>query len=103
MHPGHLKVAPDCAKIIASGVCRADCCGPVPIPKSQMVGLRFAAVRPIEREIDLGADVIPMGKDLHCVFLKKDWTCAIYSHRPEVCRKFGAPGETHPCLQCPHV
>jgi len=98
-----VKVAPDCKKIIASGVCRADCCGPVPIPRAEWLSLRSAAVRPIREVLDAGDHVVAMGSDMHCVFLKADWSCGIYAQRPEVCRKFGDPIETHPCLQCPHV
>ncbi len=39
--------------------------------------------------------------DNKCPFLRADYKCNIYEHRPLICRKFGS-GE-HPMLVCKHI
>ena len=87
---------------IGSGRCKGDCCGPVPIPKEVLDRNRFKIQRPIAQEIEMfPGEFVPLTRDLNCVFLTKDFKCAIYDERPWVCRKFGS-GDPSPRLQCPH-
>jgi Fe-S-cluster containining protein len=81
--------------------CKAQCCGPTPI--SRRVWNKHQdkiQTEPYEiLEIDQTDDIVPVTVELKCVFLKEDYTCAIYEDRPDVCKKFG--NETHPLLVCP--
>ena len=91
-------------------VCKAKCCGVVPIPRVLWQKKQHAIQRQ-PKEIIKGiatnkedpsiteSIIIPITEDYYCSFLKKDLSCAIYEDRPEVCRKYG--DETHPMLCCP--
>lgn len=86
------------------GRCHAECCGPVPIPKRLFEEKRHLLQREVEvlEAEDLPGVVMPFDKNLTCGFLTKDFRCAIYNDRPEVCKKFGSIAETHEMLICPH-
>jgi Fe-S-cluster containining protein len=63
-------------------------------------------VESLEEIIDnsCGVYVVAVDDESRCCFLSKaDFTCAIYEHRPNVCRRFGECGETHRYLQCSHL
>lgn len=79
------------------------------LPRIQCKGLCADACGPIgcsAREVDamLDAGVIPPGLRLHptlgttCSHLTDDKRCAIYAHRPLVCRLYGVVNG----LRCPH-
>lgn len=66
-----------------------DCCGPVPISKLEMEDV-YAHYK------------IKRGKlrsELHCPYECKEG-CAIYEHRPLICRLFGTANDDK--LKCPH-
>ena len=94
----------NCSKVIPKK-CHADCCGPVPINKIDYQKLNQFKQRKIikEHEINLnGRDfIIPYTEDLVCPYLGKDYKCAIYDHRPPICREFG--NGKHSLLTCPYI
>ena len=90
-------------------ICKANCCGVVPIPRSLWQRKQHAIQRPI-KDIFKGEAknkatgkreniVIPITEDHHCPFLKKDLSCAIYEDRPPLCKKYG--DDSHPLMTCP--
>lgn len=81
--------------------CKANCCHVFPIPKKTWVAwkhLKQREVTEVLEIVDTERAVVPMTKDARCAFLSADLSCAIYEHRPEICRKFG--DESHPFLTC---
>ena len=87
----------DCKKL--HPICKANCCGIVPFPKSIYYANQDKMNRqPIDTMI-VESDIIPITNDGHCVFLNEDLSCNIYDQRPDVCRKYG--DESHPMLCCP--
>ena len=84
-------------------LCKADCCGLVPIPKDTYIKNKHLLQRTVKEFDDvLPGQVIAADENMICGFLTKDFKCAIYDERPDVCRKFGSIGETHVMLICPH-
>ena len=80
--------------------CEAECCGIVPLPKPLAKKYEHLAQRKIEELIPLSEDeIIPVTKDLKCVFLNKEHECVIYDDRPELCQNYGIVPE----LQCPYL
>ncbi len=91
-------------------VCKALCCGIVPIPRVLWQKKQHAIQRPV-REVFKGQAtsktdpsivetfILPRTDDNYCPFLKKDLSCAIYEDRPDICKKFG--DESHPMMCCP--
>lgn len=95
---------PDCARLIRIGVCKADCCGPVPFPRDVWNKLRYQMIHPAVRIEEFPAGhIIPWSETGTCVFLGTDHRCTVYENRPDICRRFGARKEREPRLQCPHV
>lgn len=91
-----------CSIPIMTGACEGDCCGMVPIPIATYKKNQDKIQRRPSEVLDFNDEtVLPITAELKCVFLTKEFRCAIYHERPEVCRKF-ATGDPHPCLQCPH-
>lgn len=99
---------PNCQDLIKSGTCKADCCGPVPLLANYWRILKqYAQTK--EYEITkvkdrFGDVVVAITKSGNCVFLKQDYSCAIYkSHlRPEICSMFGN-NSNEPLLACKHI
>ena len=96
------KFADTCLKVIDSGRCIGDCCGPIPIDRAvveankHLVNVKYIEMIP-ERELSY-----PLCKDVMCVFLDRvKIRCLIYDQRPDVCRKFG--DESHKALWCPYI
>lgn len=63
--------------------------------------------RPVKEEIELFDEnfdikiIIKTDCELpDCVFLKSDNTCAIYDHRPDLCKKYGLSSGI---MECPNV
>jgi Fe-S-cluster containining protein len=84
------------------GRCHAECCGPVPIPENLYLNRKHLLQRKVkEFQGVFAGTVIAVDKNMTCGFLTKDFKCAIYNERPEVCQKFGSVGETHLMLICP--
>ena len=81
-------------------ICHAECCGIVPIPNETIqrfshllrAGVKF-------KQVDANSTVCA-DENATCGFLTEDYQCAIYEHRPPVCRIFGEHGEKHPFLTC---
>ncbi len=90
----------DCKRFFPD-TCKADCCGPVPIDIDFFrASKKFMQRKYIDVKRFPGNMVLPLTEDMNCVYLKEDLSCAIYHHRPEVCRKFG--DESHVLMTCPY-
>lgn len=88
---------PNCSQF--HHLCKAGCCGVFPMDKALLEAHRDKIQIPITEEMDMGDEqVIAMTKNAQCAFLKSDYSCAIYDHRPEVCKLFG--NEEHLNLTC---
>lgn len=82
--------------------CKAACCGFAPIPADLYERRKYLIQRKVAMIQELpGKHVIAVDKNGVCAFLTCEYTCAIYDERPEICRRFGEPNETHPFLKCP--
>jgi Fe-S-cluster containining protein len=92
----------DCSKAVPK-ICKADCCGVVPIPKLIYEIFKDKVIEmPIKMgqwELSENEVVLPITKSGKCVFLRKDFKCNIYDYRPDICKNFGLIQE----LQCPHL
>lgn len=84
-------------------VCKAECCGVAPMPAELFEQERSRLQRQVVLMEFPGNHVGAVDENMVCGFLTVDHQCAIYDRRPEVCRKFGDPSETHPMLKCPHL
>ena len=87
---------PNCPKFY--NVCKAACCGPVPINGAFFHANSALTQRPLKEIINFGVDLLPVTHDGSCVFLTDDLKCRIYEQRPDVCKKFG--DETHINMTC---
>lgn len=82
--------------------CRATCCGLVPIPNGTLRGFSNLIQRDIAQQIAFDENsTIVTDRDGVCAFLTPEYRCAIYDHRPHICRIFGI-GD-HPGLRCRHL
>lgn len=92
----------DCKKAIEKGICKGDCCGPVPLKKEVVKKFEHLAQREVKEVVEFSdTEVFPITEDLMCVFLDQNLQCVIYDHRPDVCRNFGTTDDVR--LQCPHL
>lgn len=87
---------PNCPKF--HSICKAQCCGPVPINGVFFRANSALTQRPLKEILDFGVDILPVTHDGSCVFLTDDLQCKIYEARPDVCKKFG--DETHINMTC---
>ena len=79
--------------------CAAECCSIVPMKRETFAVNFDKCVRPVCDLQDVGNDdVLPITEDGKCTFLTAGLECAIYTERPEVCKKFG--DETHINMTC---
>lgn len=84
--------------------CKARCCYNIPFENWELEKYADKIITPIKEVVPLGPalvayTVLPkaMTKEAmleammqnKCPFLRHDYTCNIYEHRPDVCRKFG--------------
>ncbi len=83
-----------------------ECCGIIPFSKSFIKRHKSKIQKKFLKKIGFRGEknpntefIYPMTKDLSCIFLTPQFKCAIYSERPDVCRKFGHILE----LPCPYV
>lgn len=88
-----------CQKMVDSGKCNNDCCGPVPIPKETWEKHQGKAERVVE--VCMDEEILVITETPSCCFLGGDSKCKIYEDRPSVCKRFG-PSEIK-ILQCPHL
>jgi Fe-S-cluster containining protein len=79
----------NCELAIKSGLCKADCCGPVFFTKEWVEKHRAEFQRPVEEIKEADGVVIVATKDGRCVFLDPGYRCKVYEDRPEVCRLYG--------------
>jgi Fe-S-cluster containining protein len=67
-----------------------ECCGCVPIPVRIYKTHKKHLQRPVIEEVQMDhLTVYPLTEDFICAFLTPEKRCAIYKHRPKVCRLFG--------------
>lgn len=83
--------------------CKARCCYNIPFADGELEKYADKIVTPVIDTVPLGPAVVAftvpvsdrldlMANAMHhnrCPFLRHDYTCNIYEHRPDVCRKFG--------------
>lgn len=79
--------------------CNAECCGIVPIPSHTYRIFKRKIKKKIIDLIKLKGHFILMTEDASCIFLDSNHKCAIYEHRPNLCRLYGTIEE----LQCPYI
>lgn len=103
------NVNPNCKELICNGTCKADCCGCVPLSLASWNELKNKVNKLKEYELltfkQKGIDfVIPLTKDMKCVFLNFDNSCNIYFEpkRPNICMLYGKVNN-EPLLACPHI
>ena len=97
----------DCSKYIPEK-CKADCCGPVPFEPEifekykHLITKEYESQNILKELIRFKAShvVLPLTKDLTCVFLDESFKCLIYDERPDFCKMFGQ--NKHPRMKCPH-
>jgi len=90
-----------CKIAIQKGLCKGgECCGIIPVPKELAKSEEYLAqVKPTE-VFEKNDQIYPITEDGLCVFLdRKTRLCAIYSDRPELCRRYGLIEE----LPCPYI
>lgn len=104
----NFNINPNCKELIEKGICKADCCGCVPMYAQYWQRLK-KYVQNSDYELFKfrykGEDFIKaVTKDFKCVFVKDDFSCAIHHTklRPEVCCLYGTD-EKEPLLACPHI
>lgn len=83
--------------------CGAECCGLAPIPRDLFERRKYLLQRQVTELQLSGNHVVVVDANGICGFLTCERTCAIYDERPEICRRFGEPTETHPFLRCPYM
>ena len=81
--------------------CKACCCYNVPFPRPMLEDFKDKIITPILHMTPMGDRVIPVTSlkgvmDNKCPFLRADYKCNIYEHRPDVCRLMGTIAEM-PC------
>ena len=77
-----------------------ECCSVFPISKKLYEKNKNKIQQQPEKitEIDF-EKIVPITKDLKCVFLTKENKCAIYDERPEICKLYGISER----LPCPYL
>ena len=100
---------PDCAKLIAEGKCKADCCGIVPMEYHKFLQIKHLAY---EKNFEVKKFKMrgeqyctPIAEDGKCVFLNRElYSCEIYNspRKPDLCRQFGM-SRTETLLACRHI
>jgi Fe-S-cluster containining protein len=84
-------------------VCKAECCGIVPVKNIIVRTFKHLINKEaiIKRNGDISMVFDP--ETFKCGFLDNNCKCKIYENRPDVCRKFADPKETHPMLKCHYL
>jgi len=97
------RLAAACHDLVESGVCEADCCGPIPMPREfvkereDLIAADYTDTLPEHEEF-----MFPVTDDLRCIFLDGvRLECLVHAERPDVCRKFG--DESHAQMCCPYL
>lgn len=84
-------------------ICKAACCGPVPIQNSVIRKFKSLINEGSTRTRMGDASLLYHSETLRCGFLSSEHICKIYENRPDVCRKFAEPNETDIILKCHHL
>lgn len=100
---------PDCARLIAEGKCKADCCGIVPFEYHKFTQIKHLAYEKnyeVKKFKAMGVQFITaIAEDGMCVFLDREkYSCNIYRspRKPDICKQFGM-SRTEPLLACRHI
>lgn len=91
-----------CMDKIDIKICKAACCGYVPIDKEIIKKYKNKLHKKAKKIADFGTVEIWVVGDT-CGFLSKRYTCRIYKDRPEVCRLMGSDKEDDPLLKCSYL
>lgn len=91
--------------------CHAACCYNIVLPVGMLEQFADKIVNkvistgpmPFNPEFPLSVMVETSNsvRENKCPFLRQDYKCNIYAHRPLICRKFGTGG--HPMLTCKYI
>ena len=91
----------ECDEKIKQGICKADCCGPIPFYKKFLRKNKKRIVILSYEEIPFYDDmIIPVTHDASCIFLTNKYKCNIYNDRPKICKSFA--DSQYRYLRCPH-
>ena len=73
--------------------CNACCCYNIPFEADELERFRDRIVNPVLFTLPQGTATVAFTNEKpalnRCPFLRRDFRCNIYEHRPDVCRKFG--------------
>jgi len=94
-----VSILVSCKEVQEQGLCTANCCGCVEIPKGVYEKNKQKAQRQVSELLELDGGVYPMTTEFKCIFLSRDYQCVIYEDRPEVCRLYQKTEE----LPCPFL
>lgn len=103
------NINPNCRELIKKGVCKADCCGVVPMEYRKFLQVKSKAyIKDFELRKFKTMKIeycVAIPEDFKCVFLNREtFECEIYNspRKSEICRKFGT-SKTDPLLACVHI
>ena len=83
-------------------ICKAECCGFVPIEKEIIEKHKDKLHKKAKKIMDIKtAEVWVVGDK--CGFLDKKYKCNVYEDRPEICKLMGSGELEHPLLKCSHL
>lgn len=77
-----------------TNTCKAQCCYNIPFDNQELLAFKDKIVNPVLSVLYLDK-LTTLAVTNHdpklnkCPFLNNDCKCNIYSHRPDICRKFG--------------
>jgi Fe-S-cluster containining protein len=83
-------------------ICKAACCGYVPIEKHIMQKHRDKLHKDAKKIINTDKIEIWVVGDT-CGFLNKRYRCKIYNDRPEICKLMGSNHVEHDLLKCSYL
>lgn len=95
------KFCQSCTKANEDGLCKADCCGFVPISKKVIEENKHKIQVKIENRLEGETEDYLLTNDLFCAFLNRETKkCMIYEQRPKICKIYGVSKDER--LRCPH-
>lgn len=93
-----------CMNKVDIKVCRAACCGPVPIQKEIIEKHKDKLNKKAIKLIMSHTEEIWVTRDATCGFLDKNFLCKIYEDRPFVCRLMGTKTpDQYTTLDCSYL
>lgn len=91
--------------------CKAECCYNIALPMGMLTQFADKVVTPVISTEPMSfnpefppSEYVFTSHDIErnkCPFLRTDYKCNIYEHRPAICRKFG--DGSHPLLTCQYI